>query len=1584
MWLVEDRLRPGHAVALKELAPGADAESLRREFATLSALRHPNLVEVLDFDVVPGGGARFTMEAIEGTDIVAAAREEGGAAATERLAEALRALAFLHAFGLLHRDIKPGNLLVRTVPRQGARLVVLDFGLAMRRDTADLGAAGLAGTLPYLAPELFDGAPASVATDLYAIGAVAYEAVHGRPPVMPRPDDLAGFVASVRAGKRARPKVPPGWPAPIEAWLEQMLAPVASGRPPSAREALARLNALCGTAFPLETPETRAARLESGPPPGREREVESTLAALDPGRHPGPRVVWICGDVGTGKSRLLRAVESEAVARGWRAVKPETSELARLDASLAAWRESARAETTVLLLDEVEAREGTAGALLDRVAREPSAPALRVAAAVRPQEVRHPPVRKLLDDVGIVPSLERIDLGPLDDDALDAVVERAGGVPTPARRDWLAEAGERNPFATVQLLIEGTWEKGGRRKPVGALDAAIAGRLEGLSVAGRRRLDIVSAIDGEAPIEVVEGLAADGADRSVFEELVARGLVRREGATVAPSSRAHAALVPGRYEPERLRAMRRDAAERLAGFEGGVAYAARIARLYAEAGAGETALEWAEKSALSAAEARRPDDAASEFAYGASLLAPRDPRRFEWRRRQGEALLDAGRNAAAARALGGAARLATNETDRLRTRVRQAYAMALAGRRHQAAGLARETLRNESRIPDPHIAAEAQRVLGIEASLNGDSVAARAFFESALSGLDREAAPRLFAELLQGLSSAMANVGAPDAEQLSDRAVQACRDAGHEIALAKALISRATVALRRKGYSQSVADLQEAIAITERHGQRELKAHALRCHLLVCADRGDLSAALRTARDFYADALHLATPHLTPLAAMGLMEVYQLIGRSSEAVALGKSAIDAWGESGDPFFRIYGRIVLALSLMEGVPPQFEECARYVRDAIDAARAFKAPRPLASALLMEIERRVAAQEPPASDVETELDLLIERESTRMDPELLLRLALARARRALGADDSEAALRHATVGIDLATENALLAYESMARGIAAVALRRMGQVAEWQDQHRKAREALTRAADRISDGDDRRTFLARTPFRIVLDPVEQPHGESARLAALYDMIRALNSETDPEALLPAILDMALGAVRAERGMILLIDPATGGFSVRLSRNLEKETASDAEAYSRGIAAQAGEGTSILALDAGHDDRFRDLKSISLYHIRSLMCVPLRSRGTIIGTVYLDSRREGRLFSQDDLRFVEAFADHAALALENAPARPPHEEENRRLRAVAGERTSFANIVGRSQPMQRVFDLLQTVAKSELPVLVLGESGTGKELVAKAIHFHGPRKAKVFLSENCAAVPESLLESVLFGHVRGAFTGADRDRPGLFEQADGGTLFLDEVGDMSPAMQARLLRVLQEGEVRRVGDEQVLHVDVRVIAATNKDLEKEIRDGRFREDLYYRLNVLSLPLPPLRERPGDVALLTASLIERIAKERGRATPKVEDAVLDVLERYSWPGNVRQLENVLQRLSLLAGDGAITLALLEADENLRRTFFGDRTPAVPVLSLAKNEEEQIRRALAEAGGNRDRAARMLGISRATVYRKIKEYGIR
>jgi transcriptional regulator with GAF, ATPase, and Fis domain len=521
-------------------------------------------------------------------------------------------------------------------------------------------------------------------------------------------------------------------------------------------------------------------------------------------------------------------------------------------------------------------------------------------------------------------------------------------------------------------------------------------------------------------------------------------------------------------------------------------------------------------------------------------------------------------------------------------------------------------------------------------------------------------------------------------------------------------------------------------------------------------------------------------------------------------------------------------------------------------------------------------------------------------------------------------------------------------------------------------------LDEAANRIKDPELRQDFLDRPVFKPLR---ERPatDADEQRLMAIYDMIRAVNSETDPEQMLETILDMALRVVQAERGMVLLRSRIEGEYTVRAARDLEQQTIRDAAEFSRNVVLQAAEGRPVLAVDTGQDERLRDLKSVSMFGIRSILCVPLRARGEIIGAVYLDSRKEGALFSADDLRFLEAFADHAALALENVQSRHELEQENVRLQVVADSRTSFGEIQGRSAPMQQVYDLISKVADSDLPVLIQGESGTGKELVAKAIHVRSARRSKPLLTENCAAITQTLLESELFGHVKGAFTGAERDRKGLFEQADGGTLLLDEIGDMSPAMQARLLRVLQEGELRPVGAEHHVQVDVRVLAATHRDLQAEVAAGRFREDLFYRLNVLLIHLPVLRERVGDVPLLAEHFLKRISEARGQSAPAIQTPVLDLLERHPWPGNVRQLENVLQRLTLLAGDGPITMSVVESDKGLRQVLL-EGGVAAPVYSLEQNEREQIRRALETVGGNRTRAAKLLGISRATIFRKIKE----
>jgi Nif-specific regulatory protein len=529
--------------------------------------------------------------------------------------------------------------------------------------------------------------------------------------------------------------------------------------------------------------------------------------------------------------------------------------------------------------------------------------------------------------------------------------------------------------------------------------------------------------------------------------------------------------------------------------------------------------------------------------------------------------------------------------------------------------------------------------------------------------------------------------------------------------------------------------------------------------------------------------------------------------------------------------------------------------------------------------------------------------------------------------------------------------------------------------------RAQEELQKAADLIEDEDFRTDFLARPVFRELRKKRETFADAEERLSALYDMVHSLNSGGDPEDKLGVILDQALRVVRAERGLILLRSEGDDRYQVRFSRNLEEQTIEEAAQFSRTAVLAAGKGESVLAVNAGNDERLKQMKSVSAYGITSLLCVPLRSRDDLVGAVYVDSRSDGALFRKQDLTFLEAFADHAALALENARRLRRLEQRRSQLLSATESRESFGALIGRSPGMQKVYDMIERVAGSHLPVLIQGESGTGKELVAREIFRGGLRKDGPFLSENCAAIAPDLIESELFGHVKGAFTGAERDKAGLFEQADGGTLFLDEIGDMAPAMQARLLRVLQEGEIRRVGDEVRKFVDVRLITATHRDLNRRVEEGAFREDLLYRLQVLVIQLPPLRDRPLDIAPLVQHFLGKIAAQRGQKQVEVRTEAMELFERYAWPGNVRQLENTLQRLALLADGGVINRATIEQDPALQAALIGQS--GRPTLSLKKNERDRIAEALERSGGNRLEAAKLLGVSRATIFRKIKHYDL-
>ncbi|MGE0711488.1 MAG: sigma 54-interacting transcriptional regulator [Planctomycetota bacterium] len=499
---------------------------------------------------------------------------------------------------------------------------------------------------------------------------------------------------------------------------------------------------------------------------------------------------------------------------------------------------------------------------------------------------------------------------------------------------------------------------------------------------------------------------------------------------------------------------------------------------------------------------------------------------------------------------------------------------------------------------------------------------------------------------------------------------------------------------------------------------------------------------------------------------------------------------------------------------------------------------------------------------------------------------------------------------------------------------------------------------------------------------------------RFLAMADRLLDADPDLDLAALLDLILAELVDAVGAERGFVLLRQP-DGTLVVEAARDARGlEVPDPARQVSRKIAEQAAaELISLRAVRPAEDPRFAGSRSAKALDLQAVVAAPLRYRRKDLGSVLLDRRApDVAPFDEQAEALVARFARIASGVIVRTRRRDAQKKRNEALTDLIGETTSSrlradaapSGVVGQSGPILRLLRLLERVAPTNARVLVRGESGTGKELVARTLHEGSPRRGGPFLALNCAALAETLLESELFGYVKGAFSGADADREGMFERAHGGTLFLDEIGDATPRLQAELLRVLQEGEVRRVGAARARSVDVRVITATHRDLEAMVAEGVFREDLLFRINAVELEVPPLRDRAEDVPLLARHFYARAVLDlpAPNAAPPLDEKVLWDLRDRQWRGNVRELQNVITRY--------VTVGELEPEARgvgarLQRRLLGAALPptGAEMLTLSALERRALLTALQVAAGKKQRAAELLGISRRTLYNKLRHHGI-
>ena len=531
--------------------------------------------------------------------------------------------------------------------------------------------------------------------------------------------------------------------------------------------------------------------------------------------------------------------------------------------------------------------------------------------------------------------------------------------------------------------------------------------------------------------------------------------------------------------------------------------------------------------------------------------------------------------------------------------------------------------------------------------------------------------------------------------------------------------------------------------------------------------------------------------------------------------------------------------------------------------------------------------------------------------------------------------------------------------------------------------------------LVDGDD--IVIGSVRLRFLLEERPKVHkvddGHAREMEAFRRVVafsKKLGEAREIPALLEALMDEVISLTGADKGFLVLIEEEDRGDAgaarvprIKMARNLKGENLDEAVAQlSDSILKRAIEtGEAIVVSDALTSTQFSSSESVMSLKLTSVMCVPLLRLGKaesgaeakpVFGAIYVGNNSVTSLFDEKSLELLTLFAAQASLLVQNALHIDALTGENQGLKSEL-EKSRYGELIGACEGMREVFKKIDKVARADISVLVTGETGTGKELIAREVHKRSPRARGPFVVINCGAIPETLLESELFGHVKGAFTGAVATRPGRFQQADKGTLFLDEIGELPLHLQVKLLRALQERQVTKIGDNRSEHVDIRVVAATHRNLEQMVKEGGFREDLYYRLNVVQIHLPPLRERGEDVVVIANFLLQKYADEYAKKIKGFTPKGLTAVRKYAWPGNVRQLENRLKRAIVLC-EGR---ELRPEDLDISSEDLEDILPLDDALN--RYRKRYIDEALERNGGNRTKTARELGVDPRTIFRHLE-----
>lgn len=1537
--LALDRLS-GDQVVLK-MADRPGVAALKNEFIRLHRLGHPGLPAVYDLSLLPGGSAAFlAMERCPGQELLWWLERDGlgRERAIEVFFRLVRALSHLHRRQLAHGDLKPENVMVSETS-----VKLLDLGLAAR-------GGNLSGTPAYASPESLAGRNGiSPASDIYSLGLIFHQMLTGRLPTL---EERLNRSQEPMAGNWK------GLDDPIAELLSRMLRYDPLDRPGDASALLEeghRLGLIAGDddlpCFAYHAPR---------------RALGELLDRLN-----SPGITMLSGESGSGKTSLLQELKFIWQLRG----KPAYY----LDASrvpIDSLGQFGFEPGSPLLIDNLPSLTGETAALagtghLIWAGCSGTGTSKLNCHQVEIESPNEAEYRRMIGSG--FPGLSSYDRN-----LLARLVGRQAGADMRRAREWIAHLAQDRLIRSNWGVMAVDWPNLPEDPclPQGSQDQLEAW-YGSLSDQARSLANDVSlgrlASDVRLPPEIA-GKVEEISGRWSWRDDQTLGLVMSYWPSSLRnelSARLEAGPKDGYFyrDPYRRvlpaglakRALTAQALE-ISLREGDLHRARRLARQLLEGSEPSQLAELAEKLSGICARLGRWGEAAEALA----LLESERSGRWDYWRRLFYLLINAGMMEEAGRK---AALIAGHSGDFspeivMLSRCFAAYLKGLSGQR--SAGLSElDYCRQESsRMGLPRaVAAAALELGGALAYQDGQWAAALARLEESASLWDQSAEGYQKLRVLALSGNAHRMLGNLEQARLSLEAAATLADSQlPDQTLGKVYYSLGAVHYCRMDWPRAEEAFRASLShsLTTGGGQRLEEAR------LGLANLELKKGNLRAARDGYAElAVRWGREHndrslLGCLINLALAE--GLLGQQSLADLHLDRALKLSGRQGSGYQP--GAVPRARGGLELERGNWPAAAEHLRQALrECQPGQSAPDPEVLADLAYAEHRMG-------QAETAQGLF--KQAIGLYPVIpMVAVRLKRVEGILMMTEPSQAAKGLETTINAGSElmkqgdrfyaaNSWLqgAEEAIRQGVPDLAgkalpwlVRAEGEFSQMgaEGHLQRAREAIVQAA---------RSYFGQ--------PSSGEHSPEL-LAGIYQLAESLATEADQPALARQALRLAVEGSGAERGAIFLLDDS-GRITLGAQLELDEQTQKDALEFSASaVQAASQQGRTIISNDASLDQAFRSRLSVQRNVIRSLLCVPLSFREGAAGALYLDSRVSAGLFGQGRREFVTALAGIIGAVLESGKMMG-------RLRGGAGREDDLSElIIGRSPAVQRMISRIRSVAGAEVTVLLDGESGSGKEMAAQAVHRLSARGRNRFVALDCGSLPETLLESELFGYAKGAFTGAGRDKLGLFEAANGGTVFLDEISSASQAVQSRLLRVLESGEIRRVGESEPRTVDVRVICATNRDLEIEINQGRFREDLYYRLKVVTIPVPPLREREEDILLLAEYFKERYCRKFGKIGLRFDSRARQQLLAHSWPGNIRELDNAVQRAVLLAQGRSLTARDLEISPE-----------EVPEEDSDLRQQLEIRKQLSNFDGNVTQAAKAMGISRRHFYRLMDKYGIK